>query len=67
MSITIADLNEAAPGSVIETATTARFPGFRYTKKENGRWHMRHAVNTPPGWLLDPQHSAQPITWVERR
>ena len=67
MSITVKDLDEAAPGSVIETAATDRFPGIRYTKLESGNWHMKYAVNTPPRWLLDPDHSAQPIRWVERR
>ena len=66
MNITVKDLDEANPGSVIETAATARFPGIRYVKKENGRWHMKHAANTPSAWLLDPQHSAQPIRWVSR-
>ena len=66
MSITVKDLDDAAPGSVIETDGT-RFPGIRYVKKENGRWHMKHAANTPSAWLLDPEHSAQPIRWVEKR
>ena len=44
---TVAELDEAAPGSVIETDGT-RFPAIRYTKLESGNWHMKHAVNTPP-------------------
>ena len=63
----VAELNAAAPGSVVITAATDRFPGFEYVKRDNGNWWMKRAVNTPPATLLDPQHSAQPITWVERR
>ena len=52
----VRELHRAPVGSVVVTGS-----GFRYVKKASGRWYMRHASNTPASWLLDQQHSQQPI------
>ena len=57
----VAQLDALPTGSQITTATTSHWPGITYTKKDNGRWRMKQAANTPAAWLLDPDHSAQPI------
>lgn len=59
---TRAELNALPVGAIVETGS-----GLRYRKRENGRWWMRYAQNTPPGWLLDPEHSKQPIRLIETR
>lgn len=64
---TVDALDAAAPGSIIATDDVPRFGRFLYVKEESGRWSMRHARHTPAAWLLDPEHSAQPIRWVEKR
>ena len=57
----VAQLDALPTGSKITTASTSSWPGITYTKKENGKWWMKQAANTPASWLLDPDHSAQPI------
>lgn len=52
----VAELRGYPPATVVVTAD-----GFRYVKKQNGRWYFECAKDTPSSWLLDPEHSRQPV------
>jgi hypothetical protein len=55
----VAELKALPQGTTVETAN-----GLRYVKT-GAFWSAPVAKRTPPAWLLDPEHSKQPIRVVE--
>ena len=57
MTITkAAELHKLPVGSKVFTGS-----GYVYTKEQGGRWSNAHSRNAKASWLLDPEHSVQPI------
>lgn len=50
------ELKALPTGAVVETGS-----GIRYTKLEDGYFTAPYAKHTPVRWLLDPEHSKQPV------
>jgi hypothetical protein len=58
MTITkAAELHNMPVGSTVSTGS-----GYVYTKQLGGGWSNAHSRNARASWLLDPEHSVQPIT-----
>ena len=56
MTITKAsELHKMPVGSKVSTGC-----GYVYTKHQGG-WSNEHSKNARASWLLDPEHSVQPI------
>lgn len=57
---TVRELRALPVASVVETGS-----GFRYVRKINGRWACPGVSgDAASSWLLDPEHSVQPIRLV---
>jgi hypothetical protein len=54
---TVTELHNLPVFSKVSTGS-----GYVYTKGTGGRWSSTHSLMIPGRWLLDPEHSVQPIT-----
>lgn len=51
-----AELHKLPIGSKVSTGCR-----YVYTKQHGGVWSNAHSKNARASWLLDPEHSVQPI------
>jgi hypothetical protein len=51
-----AELHKMPVGSTVSTGSA-----YVYTKEQGGRWSNAYSRNAKASWLLDPEHSVQPI------
>jgi len=54
------ELHNMPVGSTVSTGS-----GYVYTKEQGGGWSNAYSRNARASWLLDPEHSVQPITVLD--